>query len=134
MVAVRCPLPFFGRGALARRRGLAEVGFSQGRDVTVEYHLADGHPERLSALAADLVRRRPAAIIAAQGISALAAKAATQDIPIIFVDANAPEIPIPPDAKTRFTTKCYASCPQCYPQQQVDPDTNLSLSWQALYV
>jgi putative ABC transport system substrate-binding protein len=44
------------------RRGLAEVGFSEGRDVTVEYHTAEGHPERLPALAADLVRRRPAAI------------------------------------------------------------------------
>src|SRR5215831_5811463 len=43
------------------RRGLAEVGFSEGRDVTVEYHTADGHLERLPALAADLVRRRPAA-------------------------------------------------------------------------
>jgi putative tryptophan/tyrosine transport system substrate-binding protein len=34
------------------RRGLAEVGFLMGRDVTVEYYLADGHPERLSALGA----------------------------------------------------------------------------------
>jgi putative tryptophan/tyrosine transport system substrate-binding protein len=52
------------------RRGLAEVGFSEGRDVTVEYYLADGHPERLSALAADLVRRRPAAIVASTGFAA----------------------------------------------------------------
>jgi putative tryptophan/tyrosine transport system substrate-binding protein len=64
------------------RRGLAEVGFSVGRDVTVEYYLADGHPEQLSALAADLVRRRPAAIVARAGL--LDAKAATRDIPIIF--------------------------------------------------
>jgi putative tryptophan/tyrosine transport system substrate-binding protein len=66
------------------RRGLAEVGISVGRDVTVEYYLADGHPERLSALAADLVRRRPAAIFAAQGFAASVAKEATRDIPIIF--------------------------------------------------
>ena len=66
------------------RRGLAEVGFSEGRDVTTEYYTADGHPERLPALAADLVRRRPAAIIAIGGGVALAAKAATRDIPIIF--------------------------------------------------
>jgi putative tryptophan/tyrosine transport system substrate-binding protein len=66
------------------RRGLAEVGFSEGRDVTVEYTSTDSHPERPSALAADLVRRRPAAIIAAPGTSALAAKAATGEIPIIF--------------------------------------------------
>jgi putative tryptophan/tyrosine transport system substrate-binding protein len=66
------------------QRGLAEVGFSEGRDVTVEYRTADGHPERLPALAADLVRRRPAAIFAAATITALVAKAATRDIPIIF--------------------------------------------------
>src|SRR5215470_9183443 len=75
------PLPEFVEGF---RGGLAELGFSEGRDVAVEYHLADGHPERLSALAADLVRRRPAAIIAPQGFTASAAKAATRDIPIIF--------------------------------------------------
>jgi putative tryptophan/tyrosine transport system substrate-binding protein len=72
------------------RRGLAEVGFSEGRNVTVEYHNAGGHYEQLPALAADLVRRRPAAIIATAGPAALAAKAATRDIPIIFVMANDP--------------------------------------------
>jgi putative ABC transport system substrate-binding protein len=68
----------------AFRRGLAQVGFSEGRDVTVEYHTADGHAERLPALANDLVRRRPTAIFAPTGVSASAAKAATQTIPIIF--------------------------------------------------
>ncbi len=81
------PLPEFAEGL---RQGLAEVGFSEGRDVTVEYRTADGHPERLSALAADMVRRRPAAILAPQGITALAAKAATPDIPIIFIAGNDP--------------------------------------------
>jgi putative ABC transport system substrate-binding protein len=71
------------------RRGLAEVGFSEGRDVTVEYYSADGHLERLAALAADLVGRSPAAIIAI-GFAALAAKAATQEIPIIFTYAADP--------------------------------------------
>ena len=66
------------------RRGLAEVGFSEGHDVAIEYRTADGHYERLPALAADLVRRRPAAIIALTYPAALAAKAATRDIPIIF--------------------------------------------------
>src|SRR5262249_9005809 len=65
-------------------RGLAEVGFTEGRDVTVEHHTVDGRVERLPALAAELVRRRPAAIIAIGGNVALAAKAATRDIPIIF--------------------------------------------------
>jgi putative ABC transport system substrate-binding protein len=68
----------------AFRRGLAEVGFSEGRDVTVDYLTTDGHAERLSALAADVVKRRPAAIFAPTGPSASAAKAATQTIPIIF--------------------------------------------------
>src|SRR5258707_10986585 len=66
------------------RRGLAEVGFSAGRDVTIEYHLADGHLERLPALAADLVRPRPALIIARGAPAALAAKAVTRGIPILF--------------------------------------------------
>jgi putative ABC transport system substrate-binding protein len=69
---------------------LAEAGFSEGRDVTVEYHTADGHLERLPALAADLVRRRPAAIVAPSGNSALAAKAATRDIPITFTVGTDP--------------------------------------------
>jgi putative ABC transport system substrate-binding protein len=64
------------------RQGLAQVGVS---DVTVEYHTAEGHPERLPALASDLVRRRPAAIFASNGPSASAAKQATQTIPIIFI-------------------------------------------------
>jgi putative ABC transport system substrate-binding protein len=68
----------------AFRRGLAEVGFSEGRDVTVDYLTTDGHVERLSALAADVVKRRPVAIFAPTGPSASAAKAATQTIPIIF--------------------------------------------------
>jgi putative tryptophan/tyrosine transport system substrate-binding protein len=67
------------------RRGLAEAGFSAGRDVTVEYHTANGHFDPLPALAADLVLRRPAAIIAIGITPALAAKAATRDIPIIFI-------------------------------------------------
>jgi putative tryptophan/tyrosine transport system substrate-binding protein len=72
------------------RRGLAEIGFSEDRDVTVEFHTADGDHERLSAVAADLVRRRPSVIVAVQAPAALAAKAATRDIPIIFAVANDP--------------------------------------------
>jgi putative tryptophan/tyrosine transport system substrate-binding protein len=74
----------------AFRRGLAEVGFSEDRDVTVEYHNAEGHNEQLSARAADLVRRRPVAIFAGNGFAALAAKAATRDIPIVFIAAYDP--------------------------------------------
>jgi putative tryptophan/tyrosine transport system substrate-binding protein len=70
------------------RQGLAQLGFSEGRDVTVEYH--SGRRERLSALAADVVRRRPAAIVALTGDLALVAKAATRDIPIIFIAGDDP--------------------------------------------
>jgi putative tryptophan/tyrosine transport system substrate-binding protein len=59
------------------RRGLAEVGFSQARDIKIEQRTVDG--------IADLLRQRPAAIVAASGYEALAAKVATRDIPIIFV-------------------------------------------------
>ena len=68
----------------AFRRGLAEIGFLEGRDVTVEYHTTDGHSERLSPLLADLVLRRVAVILAATTASAVAAKAATRTIPVVF--------------------------------------------------
>src|SRR5262249_5673695 len=74
----------------AFRRGLAEIGFLEGRDVTVEYHIADGHLERLPSLVADLVRRRVAVILAQSTDSALAAKAATPNIPVVFIVGSDP--------------------------------------------
>ena len=68
----------------AFRRGLAEIGFLEGRDVTVEYHNTDGHSERASALADDLVLRRVAVIFAVATDPAVAAKAATRTIPVVF--------------------------------------------------
>jgi putative tryptophan/tyrosine transport system substrate-binding protein len=100
--AQRRALPVIGylsNGSLDTRRdllaaflgGLAETGFVEGRNVDIEYRWADDRTERLPALAADLVRRQVAAIAApSTAATALAAQAATQDIPVVFLTGADP--------------------------------------------
>ena len=69
----------------AFRQGLAEAGYVDGQNVTIDYRWAEGQFNRLPALAAELVARRPAILVAGGGdVSAVAAKAATTTVPIVF--------------------------------------------------
>jgi putative ABC transport system substrate-binding protein len=71
------------------RQGLQEAGFVDGQNVVIEYHYADNRPDRLSAQIADLVRRR-VNVIVGNLTPALAAKAATTAVPIVFATGTDP--------------------------------------------
>jgi len=72
------------------RQGLSDMGYVEGRNVAIEARFAEDDYDRLPALAADLVRRRVNVILASSDPSILAAKAATQTIPIVFTSGLDP--------------------------------------------
>src|SRR6516164_7253384 len=72
------------------KRGLAETGYIEGRNVTIEYRWAEEHYDRLAALALDLVQHKAAVIAAPGSPAALPAKTATTVIPIIFMVGSDP--------------------------------------------
>jgi putative ABC transport system substrate-binding protein len=74
----------------AFRRGLADAGFLEEKNLKIEFRWGDGRTDRLPALARDLVDRRVALLVAAGGISSVAASKATSTIPIVFISASDP--------------------------------------------
>jgi putative tryptophan/tyrosine transport system substrate-binding protein len=73
------------------RRGLSEMGFVEGRNVIIEYRWAEGHFDRMPAMAADLVGRKVAVILVGGSIAGVrAALGATRTIPIVFTTASDP--------------------------------------------
>ncbi len=75
---------------LAFKRGLADTGYVEGRNVVIEYRWAEDHYDRLGLLASELVERRVAVLAAPGSPAAVPAKAATTDIPIVFMIGSDP--------------------------------------------
>jgi putative tryptophan/tyrosine transport system substrate-binding protein len=100
-LAQRLPLPVIGylssqfadneyNATVPFLQGLKETGYVEGQNVVIEYRYAENQYDRLPVLAADLVRRRVAVIVAGTSPAAVAARAATTTIPIVFVTGGDP--------------------------------------------
>lgn len=86
--------PGLAQGSLvemaALRTGLHEVGYVEGQNIRIDWHFAEGSPQRLNELAAELVRLKPDVIFTINTPAAAAAKSATRTIPIVFVRVSDP--------------------------------------------
>jgi putative ABC transport system substrate-binding protein len=74
----------------AFRRGLSDLGYTEGKSIALEYRSAEGHAERLPSLAAELVNLGPKLIVASGSPATVAAKGATATIPVVFTYATDP--------------------------------------------